>query len=295
MSIDRALAESYRYCSRLTRSRAGNFYYSFLPLPAVSRREMCALYAYMRVCDDIADDEAKSVAIRRIELYSWRSDVEAALAGEAARHPVLPALADVVRLRDIPTELLFDVLTGVASDLDPTPIDTFADLERYCYHVAGAVGLCCIHIWGFDHTDDAKARAIDCGLAFQLTNILRDLREDALSGRAYIPREDFKRFGVTVESIADGTSSDDFNRLMKFETDRAAEYYSRAGDLFAHLDPAGRPVLKAMMRIYGGLLSRIRRAPEGVLVGRVSLPRWKKLLIAADAVVRPAATPTSWC
>jgi phytoene synthase len=169
----------------LARRTAGNFYFSFLTLPGPLFRDMCALYAFMRISDDLGDDESVSIDRRRELLAAWRQSLGRALDGDPRDHPALPALADAVGRHSVPREHLFAVLDGVAMDLKPAGFETFEELSKYCYHVAGAVGLCCIHVWGF-HDDRAIPAAIDCGLAFQLTNILRDLGEDARAGRVYL-------------------------------------------------------------------------------------------------------------
>ncbi len=263
---------------------------------------MCALYAYMRVCDDIGDDEARTVLTRSADLTHWEAAVRAALEQNFATRPdidpdrlaVLPALADTAARFDIPHEYLFDVIAGMRMDLDAPQVAsqslvcrhaTFSELERYCYHVAGVVGLCCIHIWGF-RGDDARQRAIDCGLAFQLTNILRDLGPDADDGRVYVPEEDLLRFEYSPTSLRERVRDDSFHHLMAFEVERAKQYYARAQELFEYLSPDGRPILQAMLRIYGGLLSEIERRDFDVYSRRVSLPTWRKVLIAADACIR---------
>jgi len=197
----------------------------------------------------------------------------------------LPALADVVRTHRIPHECLFAVIEGVQTDLEPVDFATFEELTGYCYKVAGAVGICCIHIWGF-HDERAIQRAVDCGIAFQLTNILRDLREDVDMGRVYLPREDLERFGYTAEDIARQRRDDRFNKLMRFEIERARTFYTRAAELFEYLDPSARPVYSAMLGIYGGLLEEIERRGYDVYSRRVHLSRWRKLLIALGAVAR---------
>ncbi|MCA9118403.1 MAG: phytoene/squalene synthase family protein, partial [Planctomycetaceae bacterium] len=204
---------------------------------------------------------------------------------EPVDHPVLPALADIVERHAIPHQYLFDVLDGIATDLEPVSFETFEELSRYCYHVAGAVGLCCIHIWGF-REPAAIERAIDCGLAFQLTNILRDLGEDAGMGRVYLPREDLRRFGYSVEELSAGVRNGPFLQLMEFQVSRAEALYQRAGELYSLLEPPGQPILASMLQIYGGLLASIRERKFDVFSRRVSLPRWKKLWIAFGSLAR---------
>lgn len=277
---------SFRYCQQLARKTAKNFYFSFLTLPADVRRDMCALYAYMRVCDDLGDDTSIPLEERRGLLAEWRHSVALALENGPADHPVLPALVEVVERRKVPTDPLLEVIDGIEMDLSPFEITTFAQLENYCYHVAGTVGLCCIHVWGFTG-DEPRDLAIECGLAFQLTNILRDLAEDAQNGRCYLPREDFERFGYPPEGLAQGLYNDNFREFMRFQCNRARRCYDQSEPLARQLSPVGRPVLLAMRRIYGGLLEEIERRDFDIFRERVSLPIWKKLAIAAQSYWRP--------
>lgn len=296
------LDESYEYCRVLTRQTAHNFRFSFLTLPREQRRAMNALYAFNRITDDFGDDPKVSVELRRTQLNAWRRSVRAALetpptdvrtedlpkTAEVATltsHPALLAVADMVARHHIPHEYLFDVIDGVEMDLHPMPLPTFADLEQYCYRVAGAVGLCCIHVWGF-RDERAKSLAIECGLALQLTNILRDLGEDASLGRTYLPTEDLQRFGYTADELRRQVIDDRFRSLMQFQVQRTQSYYERAEQLFPFLEPCGRPILRAMLDIYGGLLKEIRRREFDVFSQRVSLGKWKKLWFAGRAILR---------
>lgn len=280
------LDESRAYCRALTRRTAHNFQFSFLALPRDRRDAMCALYAFMRITDDLVDDEAVPLTERCERLSAWREAVSAALSGAPTTQPALPALADVVQTYRIPTSYLFDVITGVSRDLDPRAIATFAELADYCYHVAGAVGLCCIHIWGFRDAE-AIPLAIDCGLAFQLTNILRDIAEDSRAGRCYLPAEDLERFGVTRDDLSAGRVDEKIRALMQFECDRARACYERARGLFPLLEPRGRPVLRVMLDLYGGLLRELERRRFDVFSRPVHLPRWKKLWFVGRALVWP--------
>ena len=279
------LEQSYAWCKSLTKRTAGNFYSSFLALPRHLFRDMCVLYAFMRVSDDLGDEGDIPNDQRAGLLESWRKSVGRALRGEQFDHSLLPALRDVVERHGVPHEHLFAVIDGIATDLNPQGFETFEELERYCYHVAGAVGLCCIHIWGF-HDERAIERAIDCGVAFQITNILRDLAEDMEMGRVYLPREDLRRFDYTAQDIAAHRHDERFVRLMQFEVERARVYFCRGEELSDYLDPAGKPIFRAMLRIYGGLLNEIERRNYDVYSGRVTLPRWRKLLITMGAIVR---------
>ena len=271
-----------------------------MTLPADKRRAMDALYAFNRITDDLGDEEGVSVELRRTQLSTWKESLRIALSqgrnlpntrtpgtsevGTFWDHPAQPAIADMALRYAIPHEYLFAVIDGVETDLAPVEMATFADLERYCYHVAGAVGICCIHVWGF-HGEGAIPLAIDCGLALQLTNILRDVAEDARLDRIYLPREDLNRFGYSADDIRAQVTDERFLELMRFETVRARSYYTRAEGLFEHLEPQGKKILRAMLDIYGGLLNEIERRNFDVFSKRVSIPKWKKLWYAGRAIL----------
>ena len=277
-----SLADSFSQCKRVAK-KAGNFYFSFLTLSRDQFPDMCALYAFMRQTDDIGDDPERPVEVRRIALKQWEQALHAALELGEFHHEVLPALADVVSRREIPHEYLFAVIDGVRMDLDHSTFNTFGDLERYCYHVAGAVGLCCIHVWGF-RDERAVDAAVNCGLALQLTNILRDLAEDIANGRVYLPREDFDRFGYSQDDLKDHRHNEEFRAMMQFEVARTREYYGRAEELFDYLKPGGRPILRAMLDIYGGLLTELELCDYDVFSRRVSLSTWRKSWIAVRSI-----------
>jgi len=271
--------QSYAYCQALARREARNFYYSFLALPRDRFRAMCALYAFMRVTDDLADSTTE-VESRRAALETWGEAVRLALGGERQDHAALPALADAVRRYRVPRQYLEEVITGVRMDLERGTYQTFDELAGYCYHVAGAVGLACIHIWGF-HDQRALQAAVDCGLAFQLTNILRDVREDALRGRLYLPLEDLAQFGLAARDLPPEAGDRRVRDLMAFEA-----FYASARQLANYLDPCGRPVLEIMLAIYGGLLDEIERRDFDVFSRRVELGRFKKWCAVARAFAR---------
>lgn len=281
-----SVEESIEWCVRLTRRTAGNFHYSFLTLPAELYRAMCVLYAFMRVTDDIGDSPAP-VETRAAELSQWRTEFNAACRQEHVQHPALPALAALVASRGLPPEHLAAVITGVEMDLQPLEFNTFSELQRYCYHVAGAVGLACIHLWGY-HDKRAPAAAIDCGTAFQMTNILRDLQEDAAWGRVYLPAEHLRQFGLSRTEVLAGWPVNDARcqDLLRFEIALTREFYLRAQPLREYLDSAGQPILETMQGIYGGLLQSIARNPQRALRERVSLSRWRKIAIAGTALVK---------
>ena len=275
------LADSYAYCERLTRREAGNFYPAFRLLPRPQRLAMCALYAFMRVADDLSDAPGP-VADKRGPLADWREQLDRALAGRPT-HRLHPALAHAVRAYGVPPTYLHDVLDGVGMDLDTARYETFEDLYKYCYRVASAVGLACIHVWGFDG-EGAKAHAEAAGVAFQLTNILRDLAEDAARDRVYLPREDLARFGYDEERLRRGERDESFRALMCFEADRARAYYEASRPLEGLLRRPGRAVFRLMARTYRGLLEEIEARDYDVFGGRVRLGRWRKLWFALQAL-----------
>jgi len=278
------LRASYAFCAALSRREARNFYYSFLVLPHDRRRSMCALYAYLRRTDDLADAPGPEAG-RAEALGAWRANLDDALAGRPDAWPGLAALADTVRRHAIPARYLHEVIDGVAMDLDPRPFATFDDLYLYCYRVASAVGLSCLHIWGF-RPDDGKAEALAeaCGVALQLTNIIRDVREDALRGRVYLPQDDLNRFGVAPAELASTAPNGRVRALLEFEGARAYEYYALARPLVGRVAPVGRPVLLAIVGIYRALLDEIARRDYDVLSGRVSLPAWRKMAITVRSI-----------
>jgi phytoene synthase len=278
------LASSYAACVAVARHEAGNFYPSFRLLPADRRRSMCALYAFMRQTDDIADGPGTPEK-KREALAAWRAALGPALEGRPEGWTGWPALADTVRRHGIPVRHLGEVIDGVEMDLRPRPFDTFEDLHAYCYRVASAVGLCCLHVWGF-RSDGGRAERLAeaCGLALQLTNIVRDVGEDAASGRVYLPREDMQRFGVNPADLSAPHACEPLRRLLEFEARRAYDYYDRARPLSGLVSPVGRPVLQAIVGVYRALLDEIARRGYDVLAGRVSVPAWRKAAIAARAV-----------
>jgi len=273
------LPESYRHCIHMSRTQARNFYYSFLCLPPAKREAMCAIYAFMRYSDDISDDGG---ADRQARMEAWRAALDRALEGEYGESRILPAFHDTVRRYAIPHEYFHSLIDGAVMDLSPRVYETFQDTYRYCYHVASVVGLVCIHVFGF-RDERAKELAEYNGIAFQLTNILRDLREDAQMGRVYLPREDLERFGYREDELKQGADNDAFRALMRFEVDRARDYYDRAAPLLELIDPDSRPCLRAMREIYRGILDRIVAQKYDVFSRRARVPTWKKLLIATGA------------
>jgi phytoene synthase len=280
------IEESYSFCERVARTEAKNFYYSFLLLSRPQRQAMCAIYAFMRYCDDLSD--AEGVSDRAGAIARWEEDLESALAGaapeHAPEHALWPAFSDAVARYRIPHEYFRAMIRGVSSDLEPRDIQTFQELYDYCYHVASVVGLTIIHIFGFD-----DPRAIElaerCGVAFQLTNILRDVREDAEHGRIYLPAEDLKRFGVKTEELSGAAVSPALQSLLAFEGERARGYYSESEPLLDMVHSGSRASLRALIGIYSRLLERISSSGYEVLRERVRVPAWEKIWILARCAI----------
>jgi len=273
-----SLELSYRHCRQVARDRARNFYFSFVTLPASQRDAMCAVYSFMRYCDDLSDEPGAT----RAGMDRWRNALVEALDGHPDDNPMWPAFLDSVERYKIPHEYFYSMIEGVASDLEPVRIATFDDLYRYCYRVASVVGLTTIHIFGFT-SPEAVPLAEKCGIAFQLTNILRDIKEDAGLGRTYIPSEDLERFGVSVEDLKKERRSEQFGRLMDFEIERARSYYRESEPLLKLIQPKTRRSLWTLITIYSRLLERISESKYDVLTRRISLSVFEKVWIVFKA------------
>jgi phytoene synthase len=298
--------QAYAVCRQIARREAKNFYYAFVALPKPKRDAICAVYAFMRHADDLSDDETKSRDERRAALETWLSAWHQAAHGEAAADPVFIALADAQKRFHITTELLDQLVQGTAMDLHPShdskiaggsgavhplQLDTYAtfdDLYRYCYYVASVVGLVCIRIFGYSDPQ-AEKLAEETGIAFQLTNILRDVREDAERDRIYLPLEDLERFGVGTNDILNLKNGRHMTlnqrELLEFEAKRAENYYKSGEALLPLIAADSRPAMKVLITIYHGLLQRIERRNYDVFSERVSVPGATKLAILASGLL----------
>ena len=276
-----SLEASYAHCRQVAKKRAKNFYYSFVLLERDQKNAMCAVYAFMRYCDDLSDEPGAT----RTAMDRWRDALDQALAGRPDSNPAWPAFLDAVERYRIPHGYFYEMIEGVASDLEPRTIRTFDELYSYCYRVASVVGLTTIHIFGFT-SPEAIPLAEKCGIAFQLTNILRDVREDAELGRIYLPVEDLEAFKVSPEEIAQALRSEHFGELMDFEIARARAYYRESAPLLDLIEKKARPSLWALIAIYARLLDRIAETPYDVLNHRISLSTAEKLLILLQAQFR---------
>ena len=291
----RQLEAAYAACRAIAKREAKNFYYAFVALPAPRRNAICAIYAFMRKADDLADDESVSIEVRRQRLASWLAKWHAASAGNETNDPVFAAVRDATERYAIPLTLLDELVAGVTMDLDsltgniPDTYATFTDLYRYCYLVASVVGLVCIRIFGY--TDPrAEQLAEETGIAFQLTNILRDVAEDAERNRVYLPLQDLAAHGITVDSLlhrkhaVPPTPSE--RALLKQIAERAEKYYQSAQVLLPLIDKESRPALEVLVNIYHGLLKRIEAADWDVFTKRASVPTVEKLRILAIGIAK---------
>jgi phytoene synthase len=287
MTDNARLAASYRFCRQMAQRSHSSFYACFLLLPAAKRRAMDALYAFMRHTDDLGDSERPAVE-RAAVLAQWRQQFQQALAGQGladvqpADTPgaqLLPAVADTVARYGIPPEHLVAVIDGQVMDLEPARYETFDDLVVYCERVASAVGLACIYIWGF-RDPAALEPARQCGIAFQLTNILRDLDEDLARGRLYLPLADLRACDYSPEEMFDRQVDERFLRLVALEVDRARQLYADAARLSQWLEPEGRRIFGMMNAVYRRLLEKVARGAPQLLQQRVRLNRFEKLGIA---------------
>ena len=277
---------SYRYCRRVAKSRAKNFYYSFLLLQKPQRDAMCAIYAFMRHCDDLSDDPAiADKAQLRHSVALWRMQLDRALQGEFDGSPIWPAFHDTVRRYSIPHRYFHEMIDGILSDLEPRQMQTFDELYCYCYQVASVVGLTIVHIFGF-RSPKALLLAEKCGIAFQLTNILRDVREDAAMDRIYLPLEDLARFQVPVKQLRSGKEDGPFRELMRFEAARAREYYEESTPLAEMIEPKSRSSLWALRQIYLRLLGKIEEGNYSVLSHRINVPKRTKIALLLRAFLK---------
>jgi len=262
MPDDKQLVDSYEHCRKVARAAARNFYYGFALLPSEKRNALCALYAFMRHADDISDSE--KMPNKRERLSHWRSLMDRALQGEYGENRILPAFHHTLKQFGIPVSYLRDLMDGAEMDLTFTRYPTFERLARYCYCVAGTVGLCCVHVFGFE---DRKALELapKLGTAFQLTNILRDVAEDYAMGRVYLPQEDLDRFGCTERDLGNSVANPQFVELMRFESKRAWKYYSEATPLLQLINMDSQAALWTLSRIYSRILEKIETIGYDVL------------------------------
>jgi 15-cis-phytoene synthase len=294
------LAMAYSVCRGITRTAAKNFYYAFLVLPRRKREALCAVYAFMRRCDDIADDESLSLPERRQKLDSWLDALHRAQQGQPTDDAILLALTDAQRRHGIPAGLLDELAQGTAMDVDAgveegqasadgasrltVHYNTFEELQQYCYRVASVVGLVCIHVFGY-RDPQAEPLAERCGLAFQLTNIIRDVKEDASMGRVYLPEEDLARFGLTISDLLHSPDPARLRPLLAFEAARARECYAAGDELIPYISEDSQPALWVLVNIYRRLLGKIAARQYDVFTAKVALSRWEKLRVLGKGFI----------
>jgi squalene synthase HpnC/squalene synthase HpnD len=284
------LEHSYDQCRRVARNAASNFYYAFYMLPRSKRDALCAIYAFMRLVDDASDsavpapDATGEGALKRAALSHWRVLLDECAAGNTTGHAILPAFAHAIKRYRIPARYFHDLISGAEMDLVETAYPTFEALQEYCYRVAGTVGLTCIHVFGFQDPH-ALELAQNLGIAFQLTNILRDISSDLALGRVYIPAEDLSRFGCGTAELQRGRVTASVRELLRFEAERAWRFYREGSRLIGKVDADSRAALWALVRIYSSLLARIEELDFDVFSARVRLSATEKTSILVRARV----------
>jgi phytoene synthase len=295
------LAMAYSVCTGIARKTAKNFYYSFLVLPRAKRQSLCAVYSFMRHCDDLSDDPSLQPRERRARLEAWLDRFHLAQAGAPTDDPVLLALTDTQRRYQIPMEFLDQLAFGTLMDLPESDeyerqgpqqaanltvqYRSFKDLYLYCYHVASVVGLVCIKIFGYKDPE-AERLAERCGIAFQLTNIIRDVKEDASLGRVYIPLEDLQKYELSPTDLLKSPDLGRLRPLLAMEADRARDFYKSGHELIPHVSEDSQPALWVLVTIYEKLLEKIARRNFDVYGGRVRLTTFEKLKVLGKGFVK---------
>ena len=298
MPTESQLHMAYSVCRGITRTQAKNFYYGFLVLPKRKRQALCAVYAFMRRCDDIADDPSLTLRDRRARLDTWMNAFHASHAGHPTDDPVLLALTDAQRRFHIPLGLLDQLAFGTAMDVEegqeqssphhPIQYASFQELERYCYNVASVVGLVCIRIFGYTNPA-AEPLAERCGLAFQLTNIVRDVKEDASLGRVYLPQDDLEQFGISTAELAGTPDPVRIRPLLELEAQRAFENYRAGEELIPLISEDSQPALWVLVTIYRSLLEKIVRLNYDVFSRKIALSSMEKLKILGKGFLKRIA------
>ncbi len=296
---EQSLARAHGFCRAVTRRRARNFYYGLKLTPQPQRSALYAIYAWMRRADDLVDSTPGESELGRREIAAFGATTDAALSGRVDRDEHLwIALADTARRFDLPRESFHMVLEGQLQDLAGTRYETFSDVRDYCYHVASTVGLICISVWGYSDPA-ARELAVDRGIAFQLTNILRDYKEDFDTGRVYLPAEDFARHGLTPEQLRQWADPGTCRTMIGEFAARTRSFYEQSAPLDRMICRCGRPTLRAMTAIYGALLSKVERSPRRIVAQRRlrlsstrkgSIALWARLFAGRGADAAPAVS-----
>ncbi|NQS97131.1 MAG: squalene/phytoene synthase family protein [candidate division Zixibacteria bacterium] len=270
----------YEYCRDLARRKAGNFYYSFIFLPKTKRRAIHALYAFCHRGDQIADEFQEGNINGALRDFSeLRKNFRGCLDGKPHSSPLFTALGDSIRRFQLSEKHFYQLMEGMESDLNFSPFDTFEDLREYCYKVASTVGLLCVEIFGC-RDDSVKVYAENLGVALQLTNIIRDIKEDYQRGRVYLPQEDLERFKYSETDLKREWTGENFQRLMEFQYQRALEFYQTADKSLPASERKSQIASEIMKSIYRKLLEIIRRRQFQVFNRRISLSGFMKAAIA---------------
>ena len=270
------LKESYAYCQRLTKKEARNFYFAFITLPKHKRHAIFAVYSFARIADDIADG-SKSFGQKKELLEKLREDLHSA-ALRKANHPIFIALSDVISNFNINPELFDQLIDGVEMDLERSRFLTFNDLSLYCYHVASVIGLISIEIFGYKD-ERAREAAKSLGIAMQITNIMRDLKEDFLADRVYIPTEDLEFYGYSEEDLKNSVINENFLNLMHYQAQRARQFYKSGSELFQYINPRSRACVVVLHGLYLRLLDKLENEKFQVFEKKVRLSSSRKLIV----------------
>lgn len=298
------LAMAYSVCTGIARTAAKNFYYAFLVLPRPKREALCAVYSFMRHCDDISDDPTLPLRERRSKLEGWLDAFHRSQAGQPTDDPVLLALTDTQRRYQIPSELLDQLAFGTLMDIPETAAyeyarqearepasgpavqyRSFKDLYLYCYHVASVVGLVCIKIFGY-RNPEAERLAERCGIAFQLTNIIRDVKEDAAMGRVYLPLDDLQKFELNPSDLQSSPDPARLRALLALEAGRARDFYQSGHELIPLVNEDSQPALWVLVTIYQKLLEKIAVRQYDVYRGKIRLTTFEKLSVLGKGFVK---------
>lgn len=290
------LRAAYAVCRSITRASAKNFYYGFLVLPSRKRDALCAVYAFMRHADDISDTPGLSDGEKRMKLEALMDSFHDVDSGKLTDDPVLLALSHARQRYKIPVHLLEKLVYGTMMDVEFAPPDTapgepvviyrtFEELYQYCYHVASVVGLVCIKIFGYQDPQ-AEKLAERCGVAFQLTNIVRDVKEDAGMGRIYLPDEDLRQYGISAGEIALGADWIRLKPVLKLQADRARDFYKSGRELINYIDDDSRAALWTLVEIYSRLLQKIAKVDYNVLGEKIRLTTGEKLKVLTKGFAR---------
>jgi phytoene synthase len=280
--VNSDVQQALAHCRQVTRQQAKNFYYAFLFLPSDKRAAVYSVYAFCRHSDDIAD-EPGTLHDKQGQLRAWRDELDNCYNGKPTRL-ITRALRYAIERYPIPRRYFEDLLQGVEMDLTVQRYASFDDLRVYCYRVASAVGLACLEIFGYRHSG-VRTYAHHLGIALQLTNILRDVREDAERGRIYLPQEDLRAFGVPEDDVLQRRYTTEFAALMQFQQERIMSYYCRAAACLLPDDRAGLMAPEIMAAIYRATLHKIRRRHFNVFHGRTRLSGLHKLAIGLGTFV----------